>query len=181
MPLQWTLSPRDSPAVAITVEGTASCVLSLRSACPLPCPICPCHCSWEAGIIVPILQLSKLRPRKGKCTAWEFEGRRWFQVVWLQAQCSFRCLILPWLLSPTFSCPWLALLAAPLSTLPTSTMAQLLCHLPASGPFALASLSYYLVSALLMPFSFGIIVRLLSQLCLEWQLWACIMGTQALS
>ena len=79
MPLQWTLFPRDSPAVARTVEGTASCVLSLRSACPLPCPICPCHCSWEAGIIVPILQVSKLRPRKGKCTAWEFKGGfRWF-------------------------------------------------------------------------------------------------------
>lgn len=54
--------------------------------------------------------------------------------------------------------------------LPASTMAQLLCQLPASGPFALASLSYCLVSALLMPLSFGIIVRLLSQLFLEWQL-----------
>ena len=180
MPLRWTLTPRDSPAVSRTVEGTASCVLSLRSACPPHCLICPWHCAWEAGIIVPILQISKLRPCKGTCTAWEFKGRRWFQVVWLQAQCSFRCLTLPLLLSPTFSCPWLALLIPPLSMLPTSALAQLLCHWPASGPSALAFLSYYLVSGLWMPFSFGIFVRLLSQLFLEWRLWACVMETKAL-
>ena len=81
MPLRWILSPRDSPAVARTVEGTASCVLSLGSACPPHCLICPWHCTWEAGIIVPILQISKLRPCKGKCTAWEAKaegGFRWF-------------------------------------------------------------------------------------------------------
>lgn len=51
--------------ISIPYLSVAYCVLSLRSACPPHYLVCSCHRAW---IIAPILQMSKPRPCKGRCT-----------------------------------------------------------------------------------------------------------------